>query len=130
MLNKIILIKNVGRFCNFERGGDTAFAKWSDRGTPNYNWASGPTGFAPARSASVEERIIMSDHPYKEAGRRLKAALISYRLGRAGVDRTLKQIPDDPGEGWAELAQELDRRMAEQVMAPFSVRGFGPPTIQ
>lgn len=72
----------------------------------------------------------MSDHPYKEAGRRLKAALISYRLGRAGVDRTLKQIPDDPGEGWAELAQELDRRMAEQVMAPFSVRGFGPPTIQ
>jgi hypothetical protein len=57
----------------------------------------------------------MPDHPCKEAGRRLKAALVSYQLGRAGVDRTLKQVPDDPGEGWAELAQELLTRMALQL---------------
>ena len=57
----------------------------------------------------------MVDHPYREAGRRLKAAIISYRLGKAGVDSTLRQIPDDPGEGWAELAEEIDRSMAEQL---------------
>jgi hypothetical protein len=54
-------------------------------------------------------------HPFNEAGRRLKAALISYQLGRAGVDRTLKESPEDPGEDWAELAEELLRDMAEQI---------------
>jgi hypothetical protein len=46
-------------------------------------------------------------HPYNEAGRRLKAALISYQLGRAGVDYTLKQVPEDVGDDWAELAGSL-----------------------
>jgi hypothetical protein len=72
----------------------------------------------------------MKDHPYREAGRRLKAALISYRLGRAGVDRTLKEIPDDPGEGWADLAEQLDRAMAMQVGKAFNPADFGPTTIQ
>jgi hypothetical protein len=40
------------------------------------------------------------DHQYTEAGRRVKAALISYLMGRAGVDRTLKEVPENPGEGW------------------------------
>ena len=46
-------------------------------------------------------------HPYNEAGRRIKAALLSYQLGRAGVDRTLKEVPQDAGDEWAELAKEL-----------------------
>ena len=46
-------------------------------------------------------------HPYNEAGRRLKAALVSYQAGRKGVDSTLKQTPEDPGDGWAELAERL-----------------------
>jgi hypothetical protein len=37
----------------------------------------------------------MVDHPYREAGRRPKAALISYQLGRAGVDRTLREVPEN-----------------------------------
>jgi hypothetical protein len=52
-------------------------------------------------------------HPYNEAARRLKAALISYQLGRAGVDYTLKQVPDDVGDDWAELAQSLLQGMVE-----------------
>ena len=34
-------------------------------------------------------------------------ALVSFQLGRANVDRTLKETPEDAGEGWAELAQQL-----------------------
>ena len=73
----------------------------------------------------------MKDHPYREAGRRLKAAIISYRLGRAGVDRTLKEIPDDPGEGWAELAERVDRSMTEQMgKLLFNPSDFGPAAVQ
>ena len=46
-------------------------------------------------------------HPYNEAGRRIRAALVSYQLGRAGVDRTLKEVPEDAGEAWAKLAERL-----------------------
>ncbi len=46
-------------------------------------------------------------HPYNEAGRRLKAAVMSYTVGRAGVDYTLKQIPENVGDAWAEIAQSL-----------------------
>ena len=46
-------------------------------------------------------------HPYNEAGRRLKAALVSYTMGRAGVDSTLKQTPWKPrettGPSWPNL---------------------------
>jgi hypothetical protein len=54
-------------------------------------------------------------HPHNEAGRRLKAALVSYRVGRAGVDQTLKESPEDAGEDWAELAEELLREMDDQI---------------
>lgn len=72
----------------------------------------------------------MRDHPYREAGRRLKAAIISYRLGRAGVDRTLKELPDDPGDGWAELAEQLDRALAAQVGKLFDPAVFEARKIQ
>ena len=40
-----------------------------------------------------------------------QAALVSYLLGRAGVDRTLKETPEEAGEGLAELAESLLREM-------------------
>lgn len=46
-------------------------------------------------------------HPFNEAGRRLKAAVISYLLGYKGVDSTLRELPEDVDEWWAELAEEL-----------------------
>jgi hypothetical protein len=55
-------------------------------------------------------------HPYNEAGRRIKAALVSYRLGRAGVDYTLKQMPDIIDPFWCELAEHLLTGMAETIM--------------
>jgi hypothetical protein len=55
-------------------------------------------------------------HAYNEAGRRIKAALISYRLGRAGVDYTLKQMPDVIDPFWCELAQHLLTGTAETIM--------------
>ena len=36
--------------------------------------------------------VFTKPHPFNEAGRRLKAALISYQLGLTGVDRTLKEM--------------------------------------
>jgi hypothetical protein len=42
---------------------------------------------------------------------RLKPALVSYQLGLRGVDYTLKDMPSDPGRGWAELAESLLRGM-------------------
>ncbi|MGH9607445.1 MAG: hypothetical protein ACRD3N_17285 [Terracidiphilus sp.] len=77
----------------------------------------------------------MADHPYREAGRRLKAALVSYQLGRAGVDRTLKETPEDPGEGWAELAERLLTEMMLNIDKPFNPScsdpsGGGPRAVQ
>jgi hypothetical protein len=72
----------------------------------------------------------VADHPYREAGRRLKAALISYQLGRAGVDRTLKEVPEDPGEGWADLAQHLLAQMLLNINGPIAPPDDGPTTIQ
>ena len=65
-------------------------------------------------------------HPYNEAGRRLKAALVSYSVGRAGVDYTLKQTPEDAGDDWAELAESLLRGMLEGI----PVAKAGPRLIQ
>ena len=72
----------------------------------------------------------MADHPYREAGRRLKAALVSNQLGRAGVDRTLKETPEDPGEGWAELAQRLLTEMMLNIDKPVNPPEGEPTTIQ
>jgi hypothetical protein len=72
----------------------------------------------------------MADHPYREAGRRLMAALVSYHLGRAGVDRTLKETPEDLGEGWAEVAQHLLTQMLLNINQPFTPPDGGPTMIQ
>ena len=65
-------------------------------------------------------------HSFNEAGRRVKAAVISYQMGDAGVDRALKGIPDDPGEGWAELAESLLRGMQAEVVGQL-LGGWKPP---
>lgn len=72
----------------------------------------------------------MADHAYWEAARRLKAALVSYQLGRAGVVRTLKEVPEDPGEGWAELAQHLLTQMLLNINGPIVPPDDGPTTVQ
>ncbi|MGB6686309.1 MAG: hypothetical protein WBE76_00535 [Terracidiphilus sp.] len=76
----------------------------------------------------------MADHPYREAGRRLKAALGSHQLGRAGVDRTLNEVSEDPGEGWAELAERLLTEMMLNLSkslnpSSFDLSGGGLGTI-
>ena len=49
---------------------------------------------------------------YEEAGRRIKAAVISYLMRYKGVDRTLKEMGDeDPGEFWSGLAEKLVKSM-------------------
>jgi hypothetical protein len=68
----------------------------------------------------------MEGHSFNEAGRRVKAAVISYQMGDAGVDRALKGIPDDPGEGWAALAESLLRGMQPEVVGNFWVDGSRP----
>jgi hypothetical protein len=40
----------------------------------------------------------MADKGFREAGRRLKAAMISYQMGYKGVDSSLRQVPEDPGD--------------------------------
>ncbi|MEK6397810.1 MAG: hypothetical protein V4734_06970 [Terriglobus sp.] len=54
-------------------------------------------------------------HPFSEAGRRLKAAMISYQMRYKGVDSTLKTTTVQDGDGWAELAEQLARHGAEQI---------------
>lgn len=68
--------------------------------------------------------------PFNEAGRRIKAALISYSLGLAGVDSTLKRLPEDPGEGWAEAAEQLLRGMAEGTSKKLDTPSNGPHRIK
>jgi hypothetical protein len=54
---------------------------------------------------------------YEEAGRRIKAAIISYLMSYKGVDRTLKEMGDeDPGEFWSDLAEKLLRRTNGEVV--------------
>jgi hypothetical protein len=65
--------------------------------------------------------------PFNEAGRRLKAALISYQLGYSGVDYTLKQMPQVVDPSWSELPERLLREMSEQIGS--SLFPKGPPGI-
>jgi len=74
--------------------------------------------------------MAASKHPYNEAGRRLKAALVSYQVGRKGVDSTLKQTPENPGEGWAELAERLLIDMNNRLAPSFDPTSDGSNTIQ
>jgi hypothetical protein len=61
---------------------------------------------------------------FPSAGRRLAAALISYQIGHAGVDRVLKQHMDKKVNPWWEKkAQELIREMMTKNI-------FTPPPPQ
>ena len=54
---------------------------------------------------------------FEEAGRRIKAAVISYLKRDKGVDRTLKEMGDeDPGEYWSDQAEKLVRTMNTEVV--------------
>jgi hypothetical protein len=59
----------------------------------------------------------------EEAGRRIKAAVISHLMGYKGVDRTLKEMGDkDPGEFWSDLAEKLvlglNAGVVEELLGP------------
>lgn len=69
-------------------------------------------------------------HPYNEAARRLKAALLSFHLGRAGVDSTLKEVAEDAGEHWAMIAAVLLREMENEVGKTFTRISAGSDKIQ
>jgi hypothetical protein len=50
----------------------------------------------------------MPEHPDNELGRRLLAAVLSYRMGRTSVDWTLEhEIPEVVNNCWSELGQRL-----------------------
>ncbi|MGB6686574.1 MAG: hypothetical protein WBE76_01890 [Terracidiphilus sp.] len=68
----------------------------------------------------------MFDHPYREAARGLTAALVGHQLGRAGVDRTLKEAAEDPGEGWAEFAERLLTEMGPNLSKSLNPSSFDP----
>jgi len=68
-------------------------------------------------------------HAYNEAGRRVIAALLSYQLGRASVDRILKEVPEDVGERWAGVARQFLVEMAAHV-GKFDAMPKGPIRIK
>ena len=68
---------------------------------------------------------------FEEAGRRIKAAVISYLMGYKGVDRVLKEMPEDPGEYWSVVAENLLRNaQAEVVNGAFRPKKDSGETIQ
>jgi hypothetical protein len=70
----------------------------------------------------------MTKDSYGELGRRLLAAVESYRLGLGSVDHTLEnRIPEKVDLSWAKLAQELDASVRDQIakgVAPDRVRAL------
>jgi hypothetical protein len=72
----------------------------------------------------------MAKH-YNEAGRRLQAAMISYQMGYKGVDATLKKMPEDADESWAQLAEQILRNMMESASKGLVYRHLAPTdTVQ
>ncbi len=54
----------------------------------------------------------------RELGRRLLAALLSYRYGNIGMDYTLKRyVPEQIDPSWGELAWDLLMAIANQASA-------------
>ena len=41
--------------------------------------------------------------------------MISYQMGYKGVDSTPRQVPEDPGDSWTEMAEHILRGMAAAV---------------
>jgi hypothetical protein len=69
---------------------------------------------------------------FEEAGRRIKAAVISHLMGYKGVDRTLKEMGDkDPGKFWSDLAEKLVLGMNAGVVEKlFRPKKVSDETIQ
>jgi hypothetical protein len=67
------------------------------------------------RDIEDSDMALSNPHPFNEAGRRLKAALVSYQLGLTGIDRTLKEMPELVDDPWAELAQSLLTEMSKNL---------------
>jgi hypothetical protein len=49
-------------------------------------------------------------HPFNEAGRRIKAAVLSSLTRDKGVDHILEQLPEEVERGWADLGECLVRQ--------------------
>ena len=56
---------------------------------------------------------------FEEAGRKIKAAIISSLMRYKGVDLVLKELPEDPGEYWSDLAESLMRSTQDELMKQF-----------
>jgi hypothetical protein len=70
----------------------------------------------------VGREFIMSEG-FEDAGRKIKAAVISHLMGYKGVDRTLKEMGDeDPGKFWSDLEEKLalgvNAGVAEELLGP------------
>lgn len=77
-------------------------------------------------NADQERKGLIADHAYREAGRRLKVALVRYQLARAGVDRTPKEVLNDPGQGWEELTERLLTEMTPDSSSSMNRSSFEP----
>lgn len=56
-----------------------------------------------------------SKHPFNEAGRRIKAAVLSSLTRDKGVDNILEQLPEEVERGWADLGERLVRHLNGQT---------------
>jgi hypothetical protein len=54
---------------------------------------------------------------YNELGRRLLAAVVSYQLGYAGVDSTLKKTPREVEPWWSNLGQYLAVVISQKLVS-------------
>jgi hypothetical protein len=54
-------------------------------------------------------------HPFNEAGRMVKAAVITALMRTSSIDRTLRELPEEAGAEWAEVAERLMRKMQDKV---------------
>ena len=56
---------------------------------------------------------------FPSLGKRLWAAVLSYHMGYAGVDRVLKEDPDfEPDSSWNDLGTKLQRLMVNNIHIP------------
>jgi len=62
-----------------------------------------------------EAKASGSKHPFNEAGRRIKAAVLSSLTRDKGVDNILEQLPEEVERGWADLGERLVRQLNGQT---------------
>jgi hypothetical protein len=82
----------------------------------SFNWEHFRGWLSKPKAQSPDWKFIVSEG-FEEAGRRIKAAVISYLMGFKGVDRTLKEMGDeDPGKCWTDEAVKLLRSTNGEVV--------------